>query len=367
MNAHSSPARLPVLALAILALLAALWAGWVRLGWLWPVPEADFTLIHGPLMVSAFLGTLIALERAVALGQRWMYAGPLFTGLAGLSLAFGLNALAGAILITLGSLGFLGILIVILRRQLALYTLTMFVGVSSWLIGNLLWLSGFPIYRIVVWWISFLVLTIAGERLELGRLVRLSRLAESLFVVAAAILLLGNIAGVFAFDPGTRISSLGLLCLGLWLLRFDIARRTIHQEGLPRFAAACLLAGYAWLSLSGMLGLILGGQAGGFKYDALLHTVFVGFVISMIFGHAPIIFPAILHLPIRYRPVFYVHLALLHLSLMIRIAGDLAASSPWRMWGGLFNGIAILIFLIVTGFSMAASKTGKATSAATPT
>jgi hypothetical protein len=100
--------HLVLLALAILALLAAIWAGWVRLGWHWPVPEAGFTLIHGTLMVSAFLGTLIALERAVALGQRWMYVGPLLTGLAGISLILGLDTTIGAILIALGSLGFVG-------------------------------------------------------------------------------------------------------------------------------------------------------------------------------------------------------------------------------------------------------------------
>jgi hypothetical protein len=360
MNPMSAPSRLLLLALAIVALLAALWAGWVRLGWLWPVPEAGFTLIHGPLMVCAFLGTLIALERAVALQQRWMYVGPLLTGLAGVSLIVGLAPSIGAILITLGSLGFIGIMIVIIRRQFALYTIIMFAGVLSWLIGNLLWLFGLPIYRMVLWWIAFLVLTVAGERLELGRLVRLSRTEEGLFIAGTSVLLLGNIVALSAFDLGTRISSLGLLALALWLLRFDVARHTIRQKGLPRFAASCLMAGYVWLGTSGTLGLLIGGQAGGFKYDALLHTVFVGFVISMIFGHAPIIFPAILRLPIRYTPIFYVHLVLLHLSLMIRISGDLLASLPLRMWGGLLNGVAILVFLMLTVYSIASSKKGTA-------
>ncbi len=364
MNSKPPSYRLILLGLAILALLSAIWAGWVRLGWHWPVPEADFTLIHGPLMVSAFLGTLIALERAVALGQRWMYAGPLLTGLAGVSLLIGLGATVGAILITLGSLGFVGIMIVIVRRQFALYTVTMFLGVLFWLIGNLLWLFGFPIYRIVLWWMAFLVLTIVGERLELGRLVRQPPIAEVLFIISTSILLLGTIISVFAFDLGARIGSLGLLALAFWLLRFDVARRTIRQRGLPRFAASCLMTGFIWLGISGMLGLLFGGQTGGLKYDALLHTVFVGFLISMIFGHAPIIFPSILNLPIRYMPVFYVHLILLHLSLIMRITGDLIVSVPLHMWGGLLNGVAILIFLILTAYSIASSRNRKTLSAA---
>ena len=73
--------RLPLLALSILALLAALWAGLVRLGWSLPVgPPGVLYVAHGPLMVCGFLGTLISLERAVALGEGWSYAAPTLSG-----------------------------------------------------------------------------------------------------------------------------------------------------------------------------------------------------------------------------------------------------------------------------------------------
>jgi len=72
---------LPFLILAILALLAALWAGLMRLGWLLPALTPALALAHGPLMISGFLGTLIPLERAVAMKQKWMYAPPLLAGL----------------------------------------------------------------------------------------------------------------------------------------------------------------------------------------------------------------------------------------------------------------------------------------------
>jgi hypothetical protein len=42
-------------------------------------------------------------------------------------------------------------------------------------------------------------------------------------------------------------------------------------------------------------------------YDAMLHAVFLGFVISMVFAHASVIFPAVLGLPFEYRPAFYLH------------------------------------------------------------
>lgn len=67
---------LPVVALALLALLFGLWAGLLRMGWAFP-SFASLALAHGPLMVSGFPGVLIPLERAVALRQRWMFGVPL--------------------------------------------------------------------------------------------------------------------------------------------------------------------------------------------------------------------------------------------------------------------------------------------------
>jgi hypothetical protein len=72
----------------------------------------------------------------------------------------------------------------------------------------------------------------------------------------------------------------------------------------------------------------------------------------MIFGHAPIIFPAILGVPIHYRPSFYIQLILLHLSLVIRILGDLTNQFEVRRWGGFLNETAILLFLGMTIYSI---------------
>jgi hypothetical protein len=73
----------------------------------------------------------------------------------------------------------------------------------------------------------------------------------------------------------------------------------------------------------------------------------------MIFGHAPIIFPAILGLSIQYHPIFYTHLILLHASLVLRIIGDIMFNTVLRQWGGLLNGIAIILFLVLTAMAMA--------------
>ncbi len=57
-------------------------------------------------------------------------------------------------------------------------------------------------------------------------------------------------------------------------------------------------------------------------YGAALHALTLGFVFSMVFGHAAIIFPAVLRVAVPYHPTFYVPLALLHVSLLVRVAGD---------------------------------------------
>src|SRR5215510_13446748 len=125
------------MSLGILALLTALWGGLVRLGWNWPLPWPTLFMAHGPLMVCGFLGTLIGVERAVALGVFWPYAAPLFTAVGTLALLTGLLAPP---LMTLGSLGLVAIFSVIMRRQYTLATGVMALGALLWLVGNTCWL-----------------------------------------------------------------------------------------------------------------------------------------------------------------------------------------------------------------------------------
>ncbi len=345
MEQNLSRARFPLMALGMFALLAALWAGMLRLGWGLPLPLSTLPAAHGPLMICGFLGTLIGVERAVALGRRWPYVVPLCTGMGGLVLIAGFTGAPGSLLMGLGSLGFVLVSVLIVYRQPALYTVTMALGALSWLIGNGLWLAGWPMSHVVPWWTAFLVLTIAGERLELSRLLRLSRRSKAAFLLSVSLILLGLCLSTILFDRGVRLYGVGLLTLALWLLHYDIARRTVRRQGLPRFVAVSLLSGYVWLGVGGLLGLMNGGIVAGPLYDAMLHVVFVGFVFAMIFGHAPIIFPAVLNLSGPVQSTFYAPLLMLHLSLLLRAIGDLAGWSPGRQWGGLLNVMAVLLFL----------------------
>ncbi len=344
METNNKLYHLPLMLLAILTMIAAAWAGLIRLGWGWPALQPTLPINHGPLMVAGFFGTLISLERAVALGKRWTYLGPLMSGLGGILLAFGVNTIAGPVLLAMGSLWLVIIFAVVLKQHLTSYTVVMALGALALLVGNLLWLFGWPIYQFVLWWAGFLVLTIAGERLELSRMMPRTQFSIIAFVLTTVLYLAGMIVMLISWDLGVRVAGVGLIGLAIWLLRYDIARRTVKQDGLTRFIAVCLLSGYVWLLGSGGLSLIYGGVVAGPIYDAMLHGIFLGFVFAMVFGHAPIIFPAVLGLDIRYRSSFYIPLVLLHLSLLLRTAGELAGLSWARLWGGLINVVAVMIY-----------------------
>ncbi len=342
------PQRLPLLALGMLALLTGLWAGLARLGWDVPLPRPEFSSWHGPLMVSGFLGTLISLERAVALGQSWAYVAPLLTGLGALTLIAGGPLAAAQLLLLCGSAGLVAIFAVIIRRHPALYTVTMGGGAVVWLMGNLLWCLGRPLFQVVFWWAVFLVVTIAGERLELARLQRLTTGAQTAFLLFLGTLLAGLLLLGWWFDVAVRLFGAGMTGLAFWLSRHDIARRTVKQTGLTRFIAICLLSGYGWLGISGLTAMVYGGVPVGPQYDAMLHAFFLGFVFAMIFAHAPIIFPAVLGARMTYRPLFYVHAGLLQVTLVVRVIGDVAGWGAWRQVGGLLNAATLVLFLANT-------------------
>ncbi len=339
--------RFPIMALGGLALILALWGGLSHLGWNLPVISPNLLAIHGPLMVSGFLGTLIGIERAVALKYKWAYVVPLLSGIGALALIVGVPSLFGKMLMTLSSTGLVFLLVVIFYPHLALHAIIMMLGAFCWLVGNGLWLLGFPFYIVALWWIGFLILTIAGERLEISRVLHLSKEKKLVFILAVFVFIIGALLAIKVFDIGVRVASIGMIALALWLLRNDIARRTLHQPGLSRYIALSLILGYVWLGVSGLFGLFFGGVSSGFYYDAILHSVFVGFVFSMIFAHAPIISPTLIDLPtfLPFQSSFYLYLGLLHISLALRIIGDLTMWPLGRQWGALFNAIAILLFL----------------------
>lgn len=320
-------ARLPLLVLGFASLAFGIAGGLVRLGAAIPAPAGAIAL-HGALMVSGFLGTVIGLERAVALGKRWAYGAPLAGGVGGLCLVFGL-ADSGFALLAFAAALLVASSAAVFARQRSLEMATLLGGAIAWLAGNVLLLLGEPA---VPWWIAFFALTIGGERLELSRYLKRPPIVRFYFLALAVLLLVAPVT--------PRFMGAVLVLLASWLFAFDLARVTVRQQGLPRYIAVCLLSGYAWLALGGGL------LAAAYAYDAALHAIFVGFVFSMVFGHAPVILPALLRVPLPYRSVLYAPLIVLHASLAARVLGGLTESAGLLLSGAWGNAAAIALFVV---------------------
>ena len=372
--------RLPLLLPGLLAMLFGLAAGLWRLGaWVPEAPPAALARAavgHGALMVCGFFGVVISLERAVALvtalprQAAWPrralpYAMPLLAALGTAAQLAGL-AVAAAALWLLAALALLLATLAIWRRQPEPVVSVLALAAAAWACGNALLLAGASVAAVVPWWLAFLVLTIAGERLELSRLAPRPPGAAAGFAVlmaSVALALLVHTLGVLAGNPvapdalapgsttsvwaeaGARGFGASLLGLAIWLWRHDLARRTVRQRGLPRYVALCLLAGYAWLGLAGGLMATQSLQPGTAAWDATLHSLLLGFVFSMVFGHAPIIVPAVLRVAVPFAPRLFAPFVLLHASVAVRVAGGLAGSAGLRQAGAWLSVLAIATFI----------------------
>jgi len=236
------------------------------------------------------------------------------------------------------------------RRDPALHAAMGLAGAVSGVFGNALWLAGLPANHAVGAWLAFLVLTIVGERLELSHLQRPHAAALTLLAAATLLLAGGALTLPWQWGPGVIAMGAALVCFSAWLLVNDVARRDLRHHRQARFTAACMVGGYAWLGIAGVI--LPFAAAGGPFYDAALHAVFIGFVLAAVMAHAPAILPALLGIEVPYTPLFYAHIVLLDATLAVRVGADLAAQPDWQAWGALGNAIALALFLLTTVVSI---------------
>src|SRR5690606_42045699 len=111
------------------------------------------------------LGTLVSLERAVALRRLWGSAAAALSAPGAGALAAGAER-AGQVALTAAGGWLVAVDVALLGRRVGRETLMQLAGALAWFGGGLLWLAGRPIGELVVWFAAFLVLTIAAERSE---------------------------------------------------------------------------------------------------------------------------------------------------------------------------------------------------------
>ncbi len=260
--------------------------------------------------------------------------------LAGVPVAVaGRVAMSGA---TIGALVFVPLLA--RTRRPPAYLIALAIGAVMLVPGHALWAMGRPVHASVPWWIAFVVVSVAAERWERSRVTGLTREAAALLACCLALTVAGAFVPLFDIRWGVRPLAPGLLATAAWLLLHDVSWKGLRSGGERRHVAGCTLAGHVWLLIAGALAAWRGGSVVGPNWDAVLHALFVGFLFSMIFAHAPIVLSPLLGLKLRWTPAFHVPHALLHLSLSLRLGGDLFASFEVRRWGGLLNAVALLSF-----------------------
>jgi hypothetical protein len=164
--------RATLMALAVVALFAGLWGGLIRLGLSLPPVVTSASETHGPLMALGFLGTLVSLERAVALDRPWAYIAPLAAGAGALAGLGGAPHSLGPTLLALASVVLLAMHTLLHRLQRSAHNAVMGLGALAWSAAAVLWIAGADVSRFAPLLAGFLVLTIVAERLELTRAAR---------------------------------------------------------------------------------------------------------------------------------------------------------------------------------------------------
>lgn len=330
---------IPFLLFVFVNLLFGMYSGLGRMGWTSEFLEGY--LHHGAIMVGGFLSTLIALEKVIPLKKKILLAGPALSATSIFFLWSG-NFNVGVSLLIAASIGLIVVYAIYLYRQPEIYMWLMLGSAACLFVGNVVLFSREFYPLALPWWMSFLLLTIVSERLELSKFLPVT--TNQKYILLGFISLF--IAGIFsAFHGiGNYLSGASLVLVSIWLLRHDVIRINLRKRGLTRFSGVALLSGYLALLLTGVFFISLPDSP--FAYDALVHTFFIGFVFAMIFAHGPIILPGVVGVMVKpYHPVLYVPLAFLQLSLLLRLSADLGlVDFSLQLMSGYLSAVSILIY-----------------------
>jgi hypothetical protein len=340
--------RLPFVFLAFASMIIGLFAGLARIGW--SLSLGNVVPAHGAIMVGGFLGTLITLEKIIPLKKSYLYAIPVLSGLSVVTFAFGL-AQIGYLLLIAASTGLCIVFLIYLITTPGLIYAMMLCGAACWLAGNLLLLKT-NFYPVALpWWMAFVLCIICSERFELMKFLPVTQSNKN-FLAVALLIFIGTCTQAF-HGNGSIVSGIALAVICIWLLKFDLIGVSIKKKGLKRFVAVGLLTGYFALLLSSLFLLLFNLQP--LYYDVIVHLFFIGFVFSMIFAHGPIILPGVLGVSAKpYSRLLYLWLALIHISLAMRVIANIMLLMEIRKVSGILTGIAILGYFVTVGYLLIA-------------
>lgn len=322
-------------------MILGIWAGLIRIGW--NLPATSMAVHHGALMVGGFLTTLIALEKVIPLKKKIAFAVPVISALSLLMVIPGYFQV-GIYFLLAGSIG----LLLIHAWYLYLYPreLTMFLmlaGATSLIVGNAMLINSKFYPATFPWWMGFLLFTITAERLELSRFLPVSNTTMYWLLSFLTFYVIGVLLPFHGY--GKYLSGLAFIFIAIWMLRNDVMRIGIKKSGLTKFSAVALLLANVWLLITGLLLVLPGNNV--YSYDMLVHVFFLGYAMSMILAHGPIILPGVLGLSVKpFHAILYVWLFLLQASLLLRLVADSWLLSEWRPISGILSTGGILLYFL---------------------
>ncbi|SDD33024.1 hypothetical protein SAMN04488104_102452 [Algoriphagus faecimaris] len=328
-----------LLPLVLLGLLLGISGGFIRVGSTLTTWGAEG---HGLYMVGGFLGTLISIERAMVMKQKIWLLVPFASGISTLFFLVGYSEI-GYSLLLLASLALTLIMHLQSLKHPKIQSYLLYIGAVLWFLGNFMAFFQDLIAAGTTWWIGFLLFTIVGERIELSEYLPVK---DSIKIILLAFLALFFLGLLIPFH-GTAPYFLGVstILIAIWLFRYDMARVSIRKSHQFKYIGLGLLIGYFWLLIFGLIVILLPSHP--LYYDLFLHSFFLGFVFSMIWAHAPIIFPLIFGIKESpFHPILWIPWALFQLTLIGRILSSSMSWTDERKWMAIANGFGILLMFL---------------------
>ncbi len=304
--------------------------------------------LHSLFMVFGFLGGLLMTERIVgsrgipgAYGTSFSFPMLLAStiGLLLLTMGWPLHNLfiaeAGGILFALSSLLFT-IMLLRLGRIAHDYSSfgimaagTISLGLSSLISGLRLPVDDYPL---ILQMLLFPMIFVLGERVELSKFQYFpyKKLANRLVLIVLSVSVsLTFISSVFWTSNGQLselLLSSALACLLIAsFITFAIERKRKQypaRTSLQAYVDKGILIAYFWLFLGVLLFLLrVIGITG--LYDAAIHSIALGFIVTFIFAHGPVIFPTVLGRKVNIGRLSFLPIVTLTLSNCMRVFGDM--------------------------------------------
>lgn len=318
---------------AIIILLLAITAGLERGG----VHHLNWNLhsnlgnLHFLIFFYGFFGTLLSVESAVGQGKKLLFLIP-----ATIILGLTLYITTGFwLLLILGSFAFsIPSVIVFFKRK---DYISFIISCLLFIMGTIFYIFDFY-FPSAIAFINFLVLYILAERLQLAKIVGANERSFRHFVANEIVIVV--LVAYSIFDTNLALRFLGVVnfLLAVWFLQNDLARKTIKSREPARYSALAMLVGYFWLGIGNLLLLISPSELWGEG----VHSITLGFVFSMVFAHAPIIFPSVGRFNFNFSKILYIPLVCLHISVATRLFAHIFPKI--KSFALYFNFLALIFF-----------------------